>query len=138
MSPEIRADGKLVADVPDETGDYLMLDGSPLHIDVDMLDAYQEKQLILLNGPAIGGKRIVGLTLEGRGNSGNTKKGGDGKEPSLDVTLHDRPIRVTYSPRIKGTERLVETSQGITLVGYARMSRNTLRNPRWTRGHGQR
>src|SRR3989344_6602724 len=100
MSPEIRINGKLVADVPDETGWHQALDGTPLHVDVDLIDACRKRQVINLTGSSVGGSRIVGLTLEGKGSSNKTRKGGDGKEPTLEVALHYRPVRVSYSPRI--------------------------------------
>lgn len=131
MSPEIRMDGRLVADVPDETGDYQMLDGSSLCVDVSLLDAHQERQLILLEGSAIGGKRVVGLTLEGKGNSRNTKKGGDKKEPILDITLHDRPIRISYRDQV-WVER-VRTLAGPNRGGYYQEVKRTYYNPRWMR-----
>lgn len=127
MSPEIRKNGLLIADVPDENGLYQALDGSPLWVDLHGIDAGKRKQEVILEGPAIGGLRIVGLTLEGKGNSRNTKKGGDGKEPTLDVTLHYRPIRVTYSP----IESRIVDVYNWSVVDYG--DRVTRHNPRWIR-----
>ncbi len=138
MSPEIRVNKNLIASVPDETGIYQTLSGKRLYVDVDGINANNRKQIVILEAEEIGGKRVVGLTLEGRGSSRNTRKGGDKKEPTLDVILHDRPIRVTYSPRARGTETLVKTAQGIAYVDYELMGRVTRHNPRWTRGHGHR
>lgn len=137
MSPEVKINGRLVADVPDETGWHQALDGTPLYVDVSLIEAKGNRQILGLNGLSVGGVRVVGLTQEGKGNSGNSKKGGDGKEPALDIALHDRPIRVSYSPRI-GEPILVVTGMGDLYLGYRRGERRTLRNPRWVKGHGQR
>lgn len=120
MSPEIYIDNKLVADVPDETGLHQALDGSPLYVDVNGIDANSGRQILKIEGPAIGGKRIVGLTLEGKGNSNNSKKGGDGKSPTLEVILHERPIRITYKP--------------LKYLGWNYQNHEgTYYNPRWIR-----
>ena len=130
MSPEIRKDGRIVADVPDETGLYQALDGSPLYVDVSGIDARNGKQLLRVEGLVIGGKRIVGLTQEGKGNSNNSKKGGDGKSPALEVTLHDRPIRVRYSRRVpRDNSSLAGPNEG----SYRYEDRRTYYNPRWMR-----
>ena len=97
MCPEIRINGKPIADVPDETGWHQALDGSPLYVNVDRIEASNGRQILGLEGFSVGGQRIVGLTQEGKGNSDNLKKGGDKKEPVLDVSLHHSPIRRTYT-----------------------------------------
>ncbi len=103
MSPEIRMNGELIADVPDDYGYYPTLDGnSHVLVDSRQIDANKTKQILILGGSAIGERRIIGLTNEGKGSSSNTKRGGDGKEPILDVILRDRPIkrvRNTYTSR---------------------------------------
>lgn len=116
MSPEIRKDGKLVADVPDETGLYRMLDGRPLYVDLNGIEARNRKQVLVLGGVAVGGRRLIGLTQAGKGSSSKTNKGGDGKSPTLEVTLHDRPIRISYSPYKWSSE-----------------DKRTYYNPRWIR-----
>ncbi len=128
MAPEIYMYGKLVADVPDETGLHQALDGSPLYVDVSGIEARNGKQLLKVEGPAIGGKRIVGLTHEGKGNSSNSKKGGDGKEPILKVVLHERPIRVSYKDQIWHDSRSMGNNHG----GQYIESRRTYYNPRWS------
>lgn len=137
MSPEIRINGKIIADVPDDTGWHQARNGTPLYVDTDLINADEEKQIIKLIGSSVGGARIVGLTLDGRGDSRKTKKGGDAQSPDLEVTLWDRPIRVTYSPRVKGTEALV-VANSFPYIGYHQEARRTLHNPRWVRGHGRR
>ncbi len=137
MSPEIRVEGWLLADIPDVTGWHLTNEGTLLHINLDGIDADGNRQLAIINSIETGGPRVVGLTQEGRGSSTSLKKGGDGKEPVVEVILHDRPIRVTYSPRILGTESLVVTDWGVYL-GYHQGERRTIKNPRWMRGHGGR
>lgn len=135
MSPEIRVNGKLVASVPDKTGLHQALDGTPLYVDLDKIDAYQKRQPIIVEGSSVGGRRIVGLTLEGRGNAANRKRGGDGKQPNLEVTLHDRPIRISYSDKIwvEHTRTLAGPNGG-----YYKQVKRTYRNPRWVRGREQR
>lgn len=137
MSPEIRNNGKLIADVPDNTGWYRALDGTLLNVDLDLIDVHKKTQIIKITGSSVGGLRVVGLTLEGKGNSDNSRKGGDGKEPTLEVTLRDRPIRVTYAPRV-GDPIPVVTPYGGLYIGYMKGEKRTLHNPRWVKGHGQR
>ncbi|MDO8638869.1 MAG: hypothetical protein Q7R43_04805 [Candidatus Daviesbacteria bacterium] len=120
MSPEIRIDGKLVADVPDETGLYRMLDGRPLYVDVSGIEARNSKQVLILGGVAVGGRRLIGLTQEGKGSSSKTNKGGDGKSPTLEITLHDRPIRISYSTN-----------------KWDWRDRRSYYNPKWTRSNGR-
>ena len=126
MSPDIRIDGRLIASVPDETGCYLTIDGKPLYVNVDGIDAYAKRQRIILEAEEIGGKRELGLTHEGIGNSSTRR--GDKKSPELDVRLLDRPIRVTYS------ERYTDVYADRVWRG----ERRTRYNPRWIKGHGQR
>lgn len=127
MCPEIRVEGKLIADVPDETGMHQTLNGKPLYVNVDGIDANRQKQEIILSSKEIGGRRILGLTLEGIGSSSDRKRG-DGKLPQISVTLLSRPIRVTYSPLVPDA-----------YAGYQiRDPRQTHKNPYWIRGQGQR
>lgn len=126
MSPEIRRDGQLIASVPDETGWYLTLTGKLLHVSTDGIDAHAKRQKIILESEEIGGRRELGLTHEGVGNS--SKRRGDKKSPELDVRLLDRPIRVTYSERYTD----------VYAARVDRGERQTRYNPRWVRGHGQR
>lgn len=81
MAPEISIDGQLVADVPDETGLHQALDGSPLYVDVSGIEARNNIQLLILEGLSVGGRRIIRLTQEGKGNTDHPKRG-DGKQPS--------------------------------------------------------
>lgn len=128
MSPEITIYGQVIANVPDITGLYQMLDGSPLHVDVTNIEARNTKQVLLLEGPAIGGKRVIGLTQEGKGGTSNTKKGGDGKQPSIEVSLNDRPIRVSYSRHVRSDY----SSLAAPRSSYYE-DRRTHYNPRWVR-----
>lgn len=129
MSPEIKIYGQVVANVPDETGLYQMVDGSPLQVDVTNIEARNNKQVLLLEGPAIGGKRVIGLTQEGKGGTSNTKKGGDGKQPSIEVTLNDRPIRVSYSRQVRPDYSSLATPRRSSYYEDKR----THYNPRWVR-----
>lgn len=129
MSPEIKIYGQIVANVPDETGLYQMLDGSPLHVDVSNIEARNGKQVLLLEGPAIGGRRVIGLTQEGKGGTSKIKKGGDGQSPVLEATLHNRPIRVTYSREM----RVYSNSLDDPKRSSRYEDRRTYYNPRWIR-----
>ncbi len=131
MSPEVYKHGKLIADVPDDYGVYHALDGSPLLVDPKQIDASGEKQPLILEGPSVEGRRIVGLTLEGRGGTSSLKKGGDGQEPTIDALLKDRPIRVSYHDRVwvEHTRTLAGPNGG----GYYREEKRTYYNPAWVR-----
>lgn len=131
MSPEIRINGRLVADVLNETGWYQALDGSSLYVDVNLIEAKGSRQLLRLDGLSVGGVRVVGLTQEGTGNSGNAKKGGDRREPTLEVSLHDRPIRISYRDRV--WHERPRTLAGPNGGGYYREVKRTYHNPRWMR-----
>lgn len=128
MSPEIRINGQLIADVPDETGWHQALDRSPLYVNVDRIEASNDRQILGLEGSSVGGQRIVGLTQEGKGNSNNLKRGGDGKEPTLDVILHDRPIRVTHGHRVWRDIRSLAVPRARE---YVYVDRRIYHNPRW-------
>lgn len=130
MSPEIRKNGELIADVPDDYGAYTDRDGKSLLVDSRQLDARGQVQRYIVEGPAVEGRRVVGLTLEGKGSSDSTKKGGDGQDPVIDIILHNRPIRLTTTERV-----LHERPR--TLAGpngdYYEKVRSTYRNPHWIR-----
>lgn len=127
MSPEIRIDGQLVANVPDTTGSYQALDGSSLRVDSNGIEARNDQQVLILEGLVVGGLRIVGLTQEGKGCSSDRKRG-DGKQPSLEVLLHDRPIRVSYT-RYEERDRY----SFVPPHTYRDWSKRTYYNPRWMR-----
>ncbi|MBI4036356.1 hypothetical protein HY386_00565 [Candidatus Daviesbacteria bacterium] len=131
MSPEIRINGQLVADVPDETGPYHMLDGSPLYVDVSGIEARQNRQILVVESPAVGGRRVIGLTQEGKGATDKLRKGGDGKQPILAVTLCERPIRISYWDKVY-VER-ARTLGGPNEGGYYQEVKRTYHNPRWMR-----
>lgn len=127
MSPQIRINGELIADVPDETGLYQAIDNSPLWINLDGIEARNNRQTVILEGSAIGGQRVVGLTQEGKGVSSDRKRG-DGKQPTLEVRLQDRPIRISYQDR-----RPVDyVSLAPPRSGYV-WDKRTYHNPRWIR-----
>lgn len=134
MSPEIRRNGELVANIPDETGLYQAIDGSPLWLDTSGIEAENRRQVLIIEGLAVGGQRVLGLTQEGIGRSDDPKRG-DRKEPSLEVKLNDRPIRVSYQDL-----RLVHRTR--TLGGrndsYYDSSKRTYHNPRWQKDRGGR
>ncbi len=130
MSPEIKVNGEIVAVVPDDYGVYTDRNGKSLLVDSRQLDARGEIQRLILEGPGVGGRRVVGLTLEGKGNSANLKKGGDGQDPILDVILCDRPIRLTTTERV--LHERPRTLAGPNGDYYVKV-RSTYRNPRWMR-----
>lgn len=129
MSPEIMINGKLVADVPDKTGSYQMLDGSPLYVDVSRIEARNSRQVIVLDGPVIGGRRVIGLSQEGKGDTNNPKRKGDRKDPALAVILHDRPIRISYRNWREVNNRSLAEPRGRSYV----LDKRTYYNPRWIR-----
>lgn len=136
MSPEIRINGALIADVPDETGNYETLDGNVVMLSMEGIEARNKRQVVGIYIPGVSGVgkntlvRTAGLTQEGKGSSANIKRGGDGQEPVIDVTLHDRPIRVSYRDQV-WVERM-RTLAGPS-GGYYREVKRTYHNPRWMR-----
>lgn len=137
MSPEIRINGKLIADVSDETGNYETLDGNVVMLSMEGIEARNKRQVVGIYIPGVSGVgknrlvRTVGLTQEGKGSSAKIKKGGDGQEPVIDVTLHDRPIRISYRDQVwvPHTRTLAGPNGG----GYYREVIRTYHNPRWMR-----
>ncbi len=132
MSPEIRnRDGVLIADVPDTNGLHRMLDGSPLYVKVRGIEAHQARQILVVNGPGIGGERILQLSQEGIGDTGQREtrriRAGDQKEPWLDIRLKERPIRTTYSAK-----------EGYYEGAYHYAERESQYNPYWVRNSGRR
>ena len=136
MSPKIWRNGDLIADVIDETGTHEMLDGKPIYINVDGIDAQKRKQLIIIEAEELGGRREFGLTLEGIGKSWDLKRG-DGKQPELGIVLNDRPIRVTYSASL-GWEDDGDVYSLEPLPPPRRALRETRLNPRWIRNPERR
>lgn len=132
MSPQIRINGELVADVPDETGLYQALDGNTLWIDLSGIEARNSRQTVILEGSTIGGQRIVGLTHEGKGNSSDRKRGDD-KEPTLEVILQDRPIRVSYQDKYWSEPASKWGMWGKGRLGHWEYPRRTYHNPKWIR-----
>lgn len=129
MSPEIRISGQLVASVPDESGLYEALDGTPLRVDSSGIEAKNGRQPLILEGTAVGGLRIVGLTQEGKGRSSDPQRG-DEKQPPLEVVLHHRPIRISYLDKVWHDSRSLGQPRG----GYWTKARQrTYYNPRWMR-----
>lgn len=133
MAPEIIANNNIIADVPDKTGIYNTLKGSTIYVNTDLIDADAKKQIIILESDEIGGRRKLGLTQQGIGNS-NDRKRGDKKDPEVSVSLLDRPIRITY----RRTEWVSSKSLGDPSGGQYKERKETYKNPRWTRGNGQR
>lgn len=133
MSPEIRIDNKLIASVPDITGTYKTVNGQQLYVNVDGIHADNKVQIIILEGQEIGGKRVLGLTQEGIGKSDDLKRG-DQHSPVISIMLLDKPIRISYKRR----EWVSSKSLGDPRGGQYREYKETYKNPRWTRGHGQR
>lgn len=133
MSPEIRIQDKLIAKVPDETGIYQTLGGERLYVNVNGINASNKKQIVILEAEEIGGKRMLGLTHEGIGSSNDPKRG-DQRSPIISISLLDKPIRISYKRR----EWISSKSLGDPRGGQYREYKETYKNPRWTRGHGQR
>ena len=133
MSPEINVQGNLIAKVPDETGTYQTLRGKELYVNVDGIDASNKKQTVILKGDEIGGERVLGLTHEGIGNSEDPKRG-DQLLPTISISLLAKPIRVSY----KRSKWASSKSLGNPRGGQYREYKETYKNPRWTKGHGQR
>ena len=133
MPPEIMIGDKLIARVPDETGTYQTLSGKGLYVNVDSVDANNKKQIVILDAEEIGGKRVLGLTHEGIGNSNDPKRG-DQQLPTISIKLSDRPIRISYKRR----EWINSHSLGNPRGGRYREYKDTHKNPHWTKGHGQR
>ena len=59
MSPEIKANGVVIANVSDESKVYRANDGSQLLVDVSLIDAESKKQILVLEGPSVVGKRRI-------------------------------------------------------------------------------
>lgn len=122
--------GKLIADVPDKTGIHLALDGSPLYIDVDGIETRNNRQVLIVAGPAVGGVRVIGLTQEGKGSTDLLRKGGDGKQPSIAAVLHERPIRISYQDRKRSENRSLSPAPGGRNTYI--VEKRTYYNPRWS------
>lgn len=135
MSPKIWINRNLVADVADETGWHQTLDGRPLYVNVDLIDAARQTQRLILEADRIGGLRIIGLTLDGKGNSQNHRRG-DGKNPLLSVELNEGPIRYTHgtTPRWEGSSDVYGGGGEHPVSG----PRQTDMNPRWVRNPERR
>lgn len=134
MSPEIRhANGDLIASVIDETGWHETVKGNPLYVNVDGINAYGDWQPLIVETEEIGGRRLIGLTQQGLGNSADRKRG-DRKSPHITVALLDRPIRVSYRDMV--WHERPRTLAGPNGGGHYEEHKRTYRNPRWVRGHG--
>lgn len=96
MSPEIRIDKELLADVPDRTGWFETVEGDSLFVDVNGINARNRVQTLILQTRRLEGheerrpplvRRVIELNPDGRGKQvlphGRT----------LTVMLHHRPIR---------------------------------------------
>ncbi len=132
MSPEIRVNNNLIANIPDETGTYKTFEGNIIYVNIDQIDADAKKQIIVLESNEIGGRRVLGLTHQGIGNSRDRKRG-DKKDPEISVSLLSKPIRVTFSKRI-----ICDPTYDPLGLYDRRGPSQTVRNPRWIRGNGQR
>ncbi len=126
MSPEIRIDGQLIADTPDETGWHKTITGGDIYIDVDGIGAANLIQNLTIISPLIAGRpggnnergeRVVQLGPSGRG-SQELPKG-----RMLKVILKERPIR-------KSIQRTSGLRNGTTDIVW--------RNSHWTRPHARR
>lgn len=138
MSPEIKVKGTLLASVPDETGWYDLPSGGRIYVNVAGIAAYNKVQRIILEAEEVGGRRMIGLTQEGKGSSSDRKRG-DHLDPEVEVTLLDRPIRVSYSGNIR-REWHNSRSLGTPRGGYWKeeVYKRTYYNPRWMKHHGGR
>jgi hypothetical protein len=135
MSPEIIVNNNLIANVPDETGTYKTLNGGTIRVNVDQIDADAKKQIITLESDEIGGKRVLGLTHQGIGDSMDRKRG-DKKDPEVSVSLLNKPIRVTHNDRIDCNYD--QRNEWSTEEGPFHWERRTVKNPYWIRKDGQR
>lgn len=126
MSPEIRIDGHLIADTPDETGWHKAINGGDIYIDVDGIGADNLLQNLTVISPLIAGRpgsstergeRIVQLSPSGRG-SQELPRG-----RMLKVVLKERPIR-------ESTQHVSGIRKGRTNIVW--------RNPHWTRPNARR
>lgn len=137
MAPDIYVYGKKIAEVPDDTGTYPTLNGGTIYVNTDQIDADAKKQIITLESDEIGGKRVLGLTQQGIGNSKDRKRG-DKKDPEISVSLLNKPIRVSYNKTV--SDRTYSNCNFDYGVGDKRASheeRMTLKNPRWIKRNGQ-
>lgn len=131
MSPEIKIDGQLIVSSPDKTGICTALDGTYLYIDVDGINANKKTQKLVIEGPSVGGKRVIELTQQGIGESSHPKRG-DGLKPDISVTLQERPIRVSYRDK----ELVPAHSWGNPSGPAWKSSKRTYINPYWVSNHG--
>jgi len=133
MSPEIRINNNVIARVPDETGVHKTLSGATIYVDVGQIDADAKRQIIILESDEIGGRKKLGLTHQGIGNSKDRKRG-DGKDPEISVSLLNRPIRTTHNDRIDDGQH----NEWSTEEGPFHWERRTVKNPYWVRGRRQK
>lgn len=131
MSPDIRIGKELVASVPDITGIHQMLDGSPLYVNVDGINGNNNRQTIIVEAAAIGGKRVIELTQQGIGTSSHPKRG-DGQEPKISIALSDKPIRISYRDREFIRHPIWARPCGAPDDGYYKETKRTYINPYWT------
>jgi hypothetical protein len=104
MSPEIRINGELFADVPDQTGVYQTLKGKCLYVNVDGIHPLNEVQQILIHSDELRGKRKIQLSPGGRGRQQLRD------DQQIEVTLRERPIR--RSSGWKGSTSLQRRTSG--------------------------
>ena len=135
MAPEIWIGKNLIASVLDKTGMHKTVNGKPLYVNVDRINADWDRQKIILEADEIGGRREIGLTKKGKGVSSDRKLG-DGKLPEIVVRLDSRPIRDSYRDNYVLVVR--EESLGDAgYKGYYNTSRKrTYRNPYWIKNRG--
>jgi hypothetical protein len=130
MSPEIRVNNNLIANVPDKTGTYKTSNGGTMNVNVDQIDADAKKQIITLESDEIGGKRVLGLTHQGIGNSMDRKRG-DKKDPEISVSLLNKPVRITHNDRVIDIAGGGPYDEGREDICHT--ERRTVKNPYWTR-----
>ena len=78
MSPRLRIDNQIIADVPDTTGHHIALDGTTIFVDTGSIDVESRRRELVVQAPQLVGKaletrrtqdgtRVFQLDREGRG-----------------------------------------------------------------------
>jgi len=133
MSPEIRINGELIADLPDETGHYQTPVGE-LYCNIDGIGQGEEAQEIILQGQRLNGKqgrktetglRKVQLSRKGTGSQQLSPT------ETLEVSLRNQPISKDHKIGTMwwGKQGTCFTSPRKELPIYV-----TRYHPRWRKG----
>lgn len=141
MCPEVYINEKLIADVPDKSGQYTTVEGKPIYVNVDGIHSDNSAQTIIVEAEELAGRpgsrsengrREIQLSQVGVGKqqlrSPQPEKGIIG--PMMKVVLKDRPIG--WASRNKYGEK----AKGLSLEWGA--ARYIPPHPKWQQGHGRR